>query len=158
MAKGSGKNRGGQPTKLTAEIQAKIVKLVQAGNFRETACAAVGICPRTMRNWLRAGVEQPDSKYARFAGALAKAEAIAEARGITAIQLAGKRDWKAVAWWAEKRHQAKWGGKQTVEVSGPDGGPISFDHAVDQFARKLAIELATGEPGPDQEGSGGPLD
>lgn len=33
-------------------------------------------------------------------------------------------DWKAGAWWLERRRAADWGSRQKVEVTGADGGPI----------------------------------
>ena len=41
----------GRPTKLTSELQSRIVQAIQAGNYIETAAAYVGISKNTLFLW-----------------------------------------------------------------------------------------------------------
>ena len=132
-------SNAGHPPKLTPKIQERICSLVRAGNFRETACAAAGIASRTLRVWLRKAREAEvkaekgerltpaDTRHLEFGEALERAEAECEARDIMLIGAAAKEDWKAAAWRVERRGAKRWGFKQKLEHSGPEGGPISID-------------------------------
>lgn len=104
-----------RPTKLSKETSDKILASVRAGNFKETASVAAGIDPRTLRNWMYRGAkgEQP---YADFLADLEEAEAKSEERDVLRIGLAGKDDWKALAWRLERKNPKKWGFRVRVEV------------------------------------------
>lgn len=136
------KDKGGRPTKCTPELIATFVKLMAAGNYFECACAFCGITDRTGYRWLQWGDEAldeandelgavPEEKqiYARFCLATREASAKAEAGLASRILEASARptsgDWKAGAWFLEKRYQRRWGMKMSKqELSGPDGGAI----------------------------------
>jgi len=66
-----------RPTKLTAELTAEIVTLVEAGNYNETAAEAVGIDRQTLHNWMKWGGEGKEP-YAAFFDAITRARAKAE--------------------------------------------------------------------------------
>lgn len=123
--------RTGRPTRLTEELLADIVTLIQAGNYIETACAACNIGKQTWHRWLKQGAElQAADKqgiYRRFREALFQASAVSEARDVIALDraiLSG--DWRAAAWRLERKIPTKWGRRETLAVqhTGADGGPI----------------------------------
>lgn len=107
-----------RPTKLTREIHEKIVTLVRAGNYRETAAAATGISPVTLREWLRRGARGGGGIYRAFAEDVDRAEAESEARDILEITKAGKKDWKALAWRLERRFPKRWGEMAAIDGAG----------------------------------------
>jgi hypothetical protein len=116
-----------RPTKLTEEISTKIVALVRAGNYRETSCAAVGITPKTLRNWLHRSSQggRRNAAYIKFAEDLEKAEAHAEALDNQRVSKAAEAgDWRAAAWRLARKRPDRWGERQHLVHSGPDGGPI----------------------------------
>lgn len=116
-----------RPTKLTEEISTKIVALVRAGNYRETACAAVGITAKTLRNWLRRSAQggKRNASYVQFADDLEKAEATAEALDNQRVSKAAEAgDWRAAAWRLARKRPDRWGDQTRFVHSGPDGGPI----------------------------------
>ena len=102
--------------KFTPALAAKFVEIVRRGNFRETACAEVGIDPSTMRKWLRAAANG-DKRYANWVLELDRAEAEAEDIMVVAIRKAAIQDWRAAAWYLERRGPKRWGFKAQVEVS-----------------------------------------
>lgn len=139
-----------RPSKLTPELQQKIVALVRTGNFLETACAASGIDARTLRNWVERGKknDKGNAKYADFVSALNVADAEAEimfvailhqaATGFTTKVVDGKStvvpvsgDWKAKAFWAERRLAKRWGQKIRLQV----------DSAIEELLRHLRERL-----------------
>jgi len=95
-------------TKLTPERADRIVQLLKAGQHRSTACQAVGVADRTLRTWL-ARADEGDERWVDFARRVREAEAECESRAIIAIQLKGKDDWRAMAWWLERRFPLRWG-------------------------------------------------
>ncbi len=112
----------GRPTSLTPEVSAKICKLLRAGNFRETACAAAGVDARSLRNWLKRGAagEEP---FRKFSEDLDEAEAAAEGTLVVKIQKGALEDWRAAAWLLERRGSKRWGYKAQVEHSA--GGTLA---------------------------------
>ncbi len=112
-----GNPRGsGRYTKLTYDIMNKIVILVKAGNYIETAAAACGLSKQTLYNWLKRGnkVDKNSPKtewiYAHFTDALMEALALAEARDLRVLDKAAANGaWQASAWRLERRNPSKWG-------------------------------------------------
>ena len=47
--------RTGRPTKLTPDLQAKIVEALKAGNYAEVAARHVGIASSTFYDWMKRG-------------------------------------------------------------------------------------------------------
>lgn len=46
-------------------------------------------------------------------------------------------DWRAAAWYAERNNPKKWGRRQAIEVSGPDGGPIQVASPVERVRGEI---------------------
>lgn len=120
-AKGEPKKKTGRPPKFDADLAAKVVEGVRAGNFLETACNLAGLNVKTARVWLYEGNSNPRSRYADFAKAVSKARADAEAADLAEMERRAKNandgagDWKERAWRLERRDPRKWGPKLLVE-------------------------------------------
>lgn len=102
-------------TKLTPERAERLLALVKAGQYRSTACAAVGISDRTLRTWLEKG-DSGDERWAEFTRKFREAEAETESRAVVQIQIHGKKDWRALAWWLERRFPQRWGDLKAATV------------------------------------------
>jgi hypothetical protein len=107
--------RIGRPTKLTPEVQAKILDAVRNGSFFEPAAIAAGVSKDAIREWVIRG--QSDMQLGRntifrlFINALAQAQADNETRlaGILSKGGEGKfPDWRAQAFVLERRHKERW--------------------------------------------------
>lgn len=96
-----------RPTKLTPEVGEKIIELLKRGNFRETACAAAGVHPKTLREWMRRG-RDGEEPYAEFSERMDAAESAGEARHVRVIEEAGEKDWRASAFILARRWAARW--------------------------------------------------
>lgn len=127
----------GRPTKMDAARSAKIVQLIRAGNYIETAAAAAGIASVTFREWMRVGARDADAKsdteFARFASTIAEAQGASEARIVVGISKASEDDWRAGAFLLERQFPKRWGSRQTLEHTGKDGGAI--EHVVTPMTR-----------------------
>lgn len=98
-----------KPTKLTPAKQETITSAIAQGNTRDTAAALAGIAESTLYSWIAKGKKATKGIYFEFYNAIKKAEAFAEADRVKRIQKAGKDgDWKADAWYLERRYPKKW--------------------------------------------------
>ena len=107
----------GRKSKLTPAVTQELYSAIAGGNTHETACALAGIAPSTFYEWLSKGEKAKSGKFLEFAEQIRKGEALAEAKRIDIIRKAGegkgqfqeKPDWKAAAWYLERRYPEKWG-------------------------------------------------
>src|SRR3990167_3122115 len=88
--RGKNTNAGGRPSKLTPEIQAKILEFVRAGNYLHIAAVASGIGETTFRRWMEQGEAQPKGRFHTFRRSLLAAEAQAEAETIARVHALGR--------------------------------------------------------------------
>lgn len=207
------RGQGGRPPTIGREVVLRdgskmpavdrIVQLVRAGNYFETACLQAGVPKRTAQLWVKTGVDtraalEADRKrstltaYERqcmaFADALEEAEAEAEAEDVARLQQLGRGgveqvvitekvvpiydehgnetgrrvverterkersapDARVLQWRLERRFPKRWGRRQQIEVSGPEGGAIQIDQ--DQRVLMLVQQLRQlHDGGPDGE-------
>ncbi len=94
----------GRPSKFTPEVRQKILWALRLGNYRRPAAEYAGISERTLGDWLMRGRDAESGPYADFYAEVLEAERAAEVRALGVIQQAAKRDWKAAAWFLERKH------------------------------------------------------
>jgi hypothetical protein len=135
----------GRPTKLTPDVEQKILLAVRGGNYRYVAARWAGTTERALQRWMLEGKKHPKSKYGKFRKALIEAEQTAEIHAIKIVLDAAKKDAKHAQWWLERKQPARWGRQavQKHELSGPGGRPVEVnaevkDHVPDP-ARVLAV-------------------
>ena len=115
----------GRPTKLTPQVQARIVQAIVGGNDITVAAAYAGIGKTTFYEWLERGRKAKTGPFADFADAIQKAQADAETRNVALIAKAAQEGtWTAAAWWLERKYPERWGRKERHEVTGRDGGDM----------------------------------
>lgn len=132
------KGGAGRVSKLTPEVQEKICHYLRQGNYLETCAALCNLHQSTVRRWLQRGraemerleiephtepnpVELP---FLVFCEAVDHAEAEAESDALAVISKASAEDYRAMCWRLERRHYKRWGRRQALEHSGPDGKPV----------------------------------
>ena len=128
MADGRKNNRG-RKGKLTPALQKKIVKLIEGGNYANTACTACGISEAAFYDWESRGRTarekgRKDSIYYKFLEAIEQARAAAAIRNVHIINKAALTDAKHAEWWLERTDWKNWGRKDKHEVTGEGGGPV----------------------------------
>lgn len=104
----------GRPTKYTRAIGEQICKLVAAGVSVEAAAQSQGIGKRTVYDWRERG-EAGDALYANFAVDLEKAMGNIEARLTMSVTAKAKADWRAGAWWLERRRPEVYGDQAALD-------------------------------------------
>lgn len=140
----STKKKMGRPTKLTPEMQGRIVDAIRAGNYLDTAAAYAGINRGTLHDWLKKGRGKNARKpFSAFVEAVDEAMAVAEVRFVAHIATAAQdpKHWTASAWMLERRHPDRWGRRERVEHTGKDGGPVEISapaHVVETKLDELA--------------------
>ncbi len=104
----------GRQTKLTPEVQERIVRAIRSGNYAQVAAAGAGIDKSTYWRWM--ADERP--LYRAFRDAVEKADADAEARNIALVQQAAPKNWQAAAWYLERKHFDRWGRREKQDIEG----------------------------------------
>jgi transposase len=117
-----------RPSKLTAEVQTRIVQAIRAGNYAEIACRSARISSSTLYRWLERGERERSGPYAEFAAAVRLAEAEAEVYAVATIRQAMPTDWRGSLAFLERRHPSRWRRQTSTELTGKDGGPIESAH------------------------------
>lgn len=158
--------------KFTKERTRKLIKLLRAGNYKETACQAVGISSRTLRDWMKYGesLDAPE-KYATFAREVREAEAGAEEIAVSALMTAGTPppetqcaacggvcqlcakqrgfDWRAMEAWLKRRHADRWGDQIQMRIQkevteAVDGEQDRILNAVERACARTNAPLVLG--------------
>jgi len=117
------KPRRGRKTKLTSELHEQIVKYVEAGNYNKVACQAVDISEVTYYDWLKRG-EAGEEPFLKFLKSIRGAEARAEIRNVTMINIAAKKDWRAALEMLARKYHKRWGLKKQIEGIGEEPLPV----------------------------------
>lgn len=150
----------GRPTKFTPERREKIIQLIKAGNYLETATQAAGIDYSTFRNWMNRGEDalqrqsdgdkltKVEKEFVDFVEHIQKAEAEAEARNLMIINKAASDSWQAAAWYLERKHHDRWGRKDRVQADVNHSGEVKND--VSLSLQSLSVEELRRLANPDK--------
>ncbi len=111
----------GRETILTPKLQAAVCKLLAEGNTRLDAAALSGIGRTTFFRWLKIGKEAGQGRYWEFRCAVLKAESQGARVHVANVKKAGPKDWRASAWWLERRRPKQFGRRERVALSGALG-------------------------------------
>lgn len=107
----------GRPTKYTPETVTKITNALVSGASRRAAAEYAGVSVDSFERWMK--------RYADFAATVTRAEAQCETSASLALRQAwAGGDWRAAAWWLERRRHEDWGRQDKVEI-----GPMVRDMA-----------------------------
>src|SRR3954462_11524422 len=137
--------RTGRRTKLTPQVRDRLVEALRKGYYLETAAELAGVGRRTVYTWLERGraalahsaqSRGSEAIYADFAEAVATANAAAEADAIDVIRR--DQDWRATAFFLERRFPDRWRRRDSHELTGADGGAIATDAQNDVDLRRLS--------------------
>ncbi len=125
------KTNRGRKTKFNRAVAERILSIIRAGGYIETAAAYAGLHRDTLNKWLIKGrAENCEDRavgeiVADYEEALAKSELLL----LQKVQAAAQETWQPAAWILERRFPDRWGRKR-LEVSGPDGSPVPISGSV----------------------------
>lgn len=109
-------NVGGRPSLYTPALHERVCALVAVRVPIRTACQLEGIGARTLYDWRERG-RSGEEPFATFEQDLAIAVARSEATAVQFIATAAADNWKANAWWLERRFPKRYGAKQQLRVT-----------------------------------------
>ena len=108
-----------RPTKLTPEVQERIVTAIRAGNYAEPAARSAGISEATFHRWIERGKQGLAGHLPRVPSRRSqRAEADAEVHAVAVIRKAMPDDWRAAAHYLERRYPERWRRHETLEHEG----------------------------------------
>jgi hypothetical protein len=129
----------GAPTIFNEELGARVVQVLRAGGYLETAAAVAGVSRRRLNEWLRkgdpAGANPRYEPFRRWRERVESAKAEAEARNVALIAQAATSNWQAAAWLLERLYPERWA--RPSQREGAHEAPVAV---TDQFAD--IVELA----------------
>ncbi len=133
----------GRKTKLTPEVQEKIISALKAGNYFNHACVYAGVAPNTGEEWKSRGEgtdkDRPvNALYANFAKAVREAESFVQVRMISQWQEQMPSDWRAIEAFMKRRYPSEWGDRTRTEIVGDKDAPLTVSIA--QLAKEAREE------------------
>jgi len=131
----------GRPTKLTDAVEQKLLEAIKAGNYRRVAAHYAGVSIRTFQAWVERGKAAPGSRHGSFLQRVLEAEGQAEIEATGCIAKAAKEDWRAAAWYLERKHPERWARKDQVAVGLGAGGATAADGARPKGAFSLTLQV-----------------
>jgi len=139
------KGKGGRPSKLTPEVQEKIVTAIRAGNYAQVAAVYAGITERTYYRWMELGEQARGGRYLQFFQAVKAAEGEAEVRAVAIIQKKMPDDWRAAMSYLERKHPKRWGRRVDVTSGDEPLKPIPVEiHTAEEARealRRMGVEV-----------------
>ena len=128
---------------LTPQVRSTILNALRIGNYLETAASLAGITKKVFDRWMQQGAAETVGYWRDFYDEVAQALAAAEAADLAIIKKASQTQWQAAAWRLERRYKDRWG-RNTLEVTGKNGGPITQDHGaiVGLIAKIYGVKVA----------------
>lgn len=106
-----------RPSKLSAQVQEKIVAALRVGATYEHAALVAGVSYDSFRRWMLQGERDSHGRFCEFCQAIKRAEAEAAVRWLARIeQAANDGAWQAAAWKLERRYPEQWGRRDRMEV------------------------------------------
>lgn len=138
------KRSKGRRTKLTPEIQRRIVTAIQAGNYAKVAAEYAGIHVTTFYRWMHKGSAAKSGAYRDFYEAVRKAEGEVEVRAVAILHKAMDNNWQAAFKFLERKFPERWGRRDhlSVDVNPRETlaemlavTPEELDEAVEAIAR-----------------------
>ena len=151
----------GRNTKLTPEVQERVLSAIRAGAFQSTAAAYAGVDQSTYARWLVKG-ELPGAQnevYRVFRAEVERVEAEVELLAGNTLRTAALDNWQAAGAFLKVRFGKRWREHVRNEVSGVDGAPIAHEVAgllaqlTDDELHSLARQLERRVPRLDRGGA-----
>lgn len=96
-------------SKLTLELQTKLVECIEAGLYYDIACDAVGITKTTFWRWMNEGKANLNAEKKNFYDAIKEAKANCAKNALDAINIHRIKEWTAAAWLLERRFRKYYG-------------------------------------------------
>jgi hypothetical protein len=124
----------GRPSLYSAEKAKQILRSIREGVWFEDACLDAGVAKSTVQSWAKRGDEEGSGDLFAFACDLRRARREANAPHLVNIHAAEEKDWKAAAWYLERKERKRFGPQLKVEVESV------FSRVLDALAEGLTAD------------------
>lgn len=105
-----------RPSKLTPELQQRLIQAISIGSSLASACAYAGVSYKVFREWMIRGERESSGKYCEFREAVRHAEARTEIELVAAWRSHCKTNWRACAEFLSRRFPDRWSPSHTVKL------------------------------------------
>lgn len=139
--------------KINEETLERVFSDLRMGFDLQTACASIGIKAHALEEYRK--------KHPEVQEKLEQAQAEGERGIVGGIRKHGVKDWRALAWMAERKYPKKYGARSILNIAGEIGEdgkdfPIRFEppynnkQALERIERTVrAIQAQMAEPDPE---------
>jgi hypothetical protein len=131
---------------MTPKVCKAIKAALEKGNTQQTAATLAGISLDSLMRWKRLGYRDLEngieSAYSNFYTMVERAREAAVDRYVQIIHDAASEDWRAAAFFLERRHPKHWGKTEKHQHSGPEGGPMQIQAQAIQVQALMRDEEA----------------
>lgn len=126
-----------RPTKYCEPLADAIVSALELGNTRKTSYMLAGISADSFAAWMK--------KFDSFRAAVKAAEQKAIARNVGLINSAAVKNWKAAAWFLERKDPDNW--KQRTQVDVVDASLLTDEEldTLEKMHQRLANARANSD-------------
>lgn len=145
----------GRPSKLTPDVQERILHALKLGASRPDAALFAGIGERTLREWMRLGAEEPEGPFRELRAKVLEAETHVKVTLVGCVLKAAVSDWRAALALLQCRHPSEFGDKgvlflvrhalaemqKAAEEAGVALPENAWEQAWATVARQLAAKL-----------------
>jgi hypothetical protein len=97
-----------RPTKLTPELKGQLLALLRASVPLATAAPIVGICRKTLANWLERAATEEEGEFHELGLDIEQAKAQARIPFISAVAKSGRTNTKDAKWMLERGDPERW--------------------------------------------------
>lgn len=103
------KRKAGRPLSINKAMEEEIIQLLSDGMSQTKVCIAMGIGETT--------IIDHKNRFPEFSKRIEKAKRVTDALAHKSIKVGMLKDWKAGAWWLERRHPDEFRERKEIEVS-----------------------------------------
>lgn len=136
----------GRPGKLTSQLQTKLCKYIEKGNYFNIVCNYCNIDYSTFSKWRLDGEKDKaankDTIYSRFFDAIEKSKVAAEINAVSVwhTRIKDKKDWQAAEKYLARRESERWGPTENKKIEHSTGNLDSLKDVMEGLIDKHKAE------------------
>ena len=117
-------NKNGRPFAISKEMESEIIQMLSDGMSQKKTAVAIGVTEETLI--------QHKKRFPEFSERIEKAKRETDRLAHKSVKVGMLKDWRAGAWWLERRHPDEFKEKKEIEIEKPslvqDMFPLDDDY------------------------------